>query len=199
MLAPEKCRVPVDLIFAVDASGSVGVENYQKQKEFIKILASRYDLQNSSRVAVIVFSSHASNEIQLGTRRTALSFATAVDNIPYFRRSTRIDLAMRLVYDEYFAFSSSNETQRLVILLTDGKQTRSSSMTPKYVPIEETVQLLRSKAARMFAVGIGSSVGVKEMRMVTEQEDDIFLATEFNDLIAKADMIAKTTCAVARK
>ena len=51
----------------------------------------------------------------------------------------------------------------------------------------------------MFAVGIGDSVDLTEMRIVTEQEDDIFLATEFNDLVAKADYIAKTTCAVARK
>lgn len=198
-LAPEKCRLPVDLIFAVDASGSVGTENYEKQKEFIKILASRYDLVNSSKAAVIVFSNHASNEIKLGSKRTALSFATAVDDIPYFQTFTRIDLALRLVYDEYFLTNSSNKTERIIVLLTDGKQTRNDFMSPAYVPIEETVQLLRSKSARMFAVGIGGSVDVTEMRIVTEQEDDIFLATEFNDLVAKADFIAKTTCAVARK
>ena len=61
------------------------------------------------------------------------------------------------------------------------------------------MQLLRSKSARIFAVGIGPSVDLTEMRMVTEQQDDIFLATEFNDLVSKADTIAKTTCAVVRK
>lgn len=122
-----------------------------------------------------------------------------MDNIPYFEAFTRIDLALRLVYDEYFLTDSSNKTERLVVLLTDGKQTRNDFMTPAYVPIEDTVQLLRSKSACMFAVGIGDSVDVTEMRIVTEQEDDIFLATEFNELVAKADLIAKTTCAVARK
>ena len=198
-LAPEKCQLPVDLIFVVDSSGSVGRENYEKQKEFIKILASRYDFVNSSQAAVSVFSNHASNEIKLGSKRTALSFATAVDDIPYFQAFTRIDLALRLVYEEYFFTNSSNKTERLIVLLTDGKQTRNDFMTPAYVPIEQTVQLLRSKSARMFAVGIGDSVDLTEMRIVTEQEDDIFLATEFNDLVAKADYIAKTTCAVARK
>lgn len=188
----------MDIIFAIDASGSVGRDNYEKQKDFMKILASRYDLENSSRVAAIVFSNHASNEIQLGEMKTAMSFATAVDKIPYFQAFTRIDLALRKAYDEYFS-TSSNETQRLVILLTDGKQTRNDFMTPGYVPILDTVQLLRSKSARIFAVGIGPSVDLTEMRMVTEQQDDIFLATEFNDLVSKADTIAKTTCAVVRK
>ena len=197
--APEKCQAPLDLIFLLDASGSVGEDNYVKEKEFIKIVASRYELASSSSAAVIPFSSEATNEIQLGSMRTALSFATAVDNIPYDAMFTRIDLALRLAYDEYFSLDVSNETQKLVILLTDGIQTLSSSMTPPYIPIEDTVQLLRSKAARIFAVTIGSNIDMSAMRVVTEEDDDIFQATEFNDLVAKADAISKTSCIEARK
>ena len=197
--APEKCRAPLDLIFLLDASGSVGKDNYVKEKEFIKIMASRYDLGATSKAAVIAFSSQASNEVQLGSMGTALSFATAVENIPYDARSTRIDLALRLAYDEYFASEDSNDTQKLVILLTDGIQTRFPSMTPRYIPIEDTVQLLRSKAARIFAVTIGSNIDMSAMRAVTEEDDDIFQTTEFNDLVAKADSISKTSCVDARE
>ena len=128
----------MDITFATDASGSIGRDNYEKQKDFMKILNSQYDLENSSRVAAIVFSNHASNEIQSGEMKTAMSFATAVDKIPYFEAFTRIDLALRKAYDEYFS-TSSNETQRLVVFLTDGKQTRNEFMTPEYVPISDTV------------------------------------------------------------
>ncbi|KAJ7330792.1 hypothetical protein OS493_021724 [Desmophyllum pertusum] len=192
--APEKCQAPLDLIFLLDASGSVGKGNYVKEKEFIKIVASRYDLEITNQAAVIVFSDQASNEIPLGSKKTALSFAVAVDNIPYAARSTRIDLALRMAYDEYFSTGSSNGTQKLVILLTDGIQTKRSRMTPPYIPIEGTVQLLRSKAARIFAVAIGSGVKLSEMRTVTEKDDDIFLVKEFNDLVTQADSISKTSC-----
>ena len=197
--APEKCQAPLDLIFLLDASGSVGARNYVEEKEFIKIMASRYDLGTTSKAAVIAFSSRATNRIQLGSMGTALSFAIAVDNIPYDAQSTRIDLALRLAYDEYFASEDSNDTQKLVILLTDGKQTRFPSMTPRYIPIEDTVQLLRSKAARIFAVTIGSNIDMSAMRVVTEKDDDIFQATGFNDLVAKADSISKTSCVDARE
>ena len=183
----------------MDASGSVGKENYEKQKDFIKILASRYDLASRSKAGVVVFSGDASNVIHLGSKRTALSFANAVNIIPYLESVTRIDLGLKTIYDEYFAPSASKDTQRLVILLTDGKQTRKNYMNPQYVPIQDTVQLLRAKAARIFAVGIGQSVDIREMRMVTKSEEDIFLASEFKDLVDKADAIAKTTCSVARK
>ena len=179
----------------LDASGSVGKKNYVKEKEFIKIVASRYDLEATSQAAVIPFSSYATNEIPLGSKNTSLSFALAVDNIPYHARFTRIDLALRLAYDKYFSSEDWNETQKLVILLTDGKQTHS----PSYIPIEDTVQRLRSKAARIYAVTIGSNISMSAMRVVTEKEDDIFQATEFNDLVAKADTISKRTCVDARE
>ena len=197
--APEKCRAPLDLIFLLDASGSVGKDNYVKEKEFIKIVASRYELASTSSAAVIPFSSQATNEVRLGSMRTALSFAIAVDNIPYDALYTRIDLALRLAYDEYFSLEDLNGTQKLVILLTDGIQSQYNGMTPPYIPIEDTVQLLRSKAARIFAVTIGSNIDMVAMRAVTEEDDDIFQATEFNDLVAKADSISKTSCSNARK
>jgi len=197
--APEKCQAPLDLIFLLDASGSVGADNYVKEKEFIKIVASRYELASTSSAAVIPFSSQATNEVRLRSTRTALSFATAVDNIPYDALYTRIDLALRLAYDEYFLSEDSNETQKLVILLTDGIQSIFAGMTPPYIPIEDTVQLLRSKASRIFAVTIGDNIDMSAMRAVTAEDDDIFQATEFNDLVAKADSISKTSCIDARK
>ena len=183
------------MIFLLDASGSVGADNYIKEKEFIKIVVSRYDLETVNQAAVIVFSTQASNVVPLGSKKTSLSFASSVDNILYDQGWTRIDLALRLAYDEYFSAHNSNETQKLVILLTDGKQTPSQS----YIPINDTAQLLRSKSARIFAVAIGHSVDISEMRMVTEREEDIFQIMEFNDLVAKADAISKTSCVDARK
>ena len=193
--APQKCPAQLDLIFLLDASGSVGKENYVKEKEFIKIVASRYDLEATSQAAVIPFSSKATNDIPLGSKNTSLSFALAVDNIPYDASVTRIDLALRLAYDKYFSSKDWNETQKLVILLTDGKQTNSTS----YIPIEDTVQLLRSKGARIYAVTIGSNIDKSAMRAVTENDDDIFQASEFNDLVAKGDTISKTSCVDARE
>ena len=183
----------------LDASGSVKADNYLKEKEFIKIVASRYDLETASRAAVIVFSTQASNEVILGIKNTSLAFALAMDDIPYVRGSTRIDLALRLAYDDYFSSESENATQKLVILLTDGKQTRGNSLNPPYIPVENTTALLRSKSARIFAVAIGQNIDMSDLRTITEREEDIFRMTEFNDLVARADEISKTSCLGARK
>ena len=196
-LAPEKCQAQLDLIFLLDASGSVGADNYVKEKEFIKIVTSRYELETTSQAAVIAFSSKASNVVPLGSKNTTLSFASAVDEIPYVKGFTRIDLALRLAYDTYFTSEDSNETQKLVILLTDGKQNKW--LDPPYIPITDTVQLLRSKAARIYAVTIGGNIDISAMRNVTEEDDEIFQATEFDDLVAKADSISKKSCVNARE
>ena len=197
--APEKCQAPLDIIFLLDASGSVGKGNYLKEKEFIKIVTSRYELGTTSQAAVIQFSHYASNAISLGSTKTALSFASAVDNIPYARGSTRIDLALSLAYNDYFSADVLNDTQKLVILLTDGIQSLWSNMIPPYIPINDTIQLLRSNAARIYAVTIGSNIDMTAMKTITEKDDHIFQATGFNDLVAKADAISKTSCVDARK
>ena len=150
-----------------------------------------------NKAAVIVFSRAASNVIPMGSETTPLSFALAVDDIPYDAGSTRIDLALRLAYDEYFSGKNADETQKLIILLTDGKQTRSKS--PAYIPVEVTAELLRSKSARIIAVTIGENIDMTAMRTVTEREEDIFRMTEFNDLVANADIISKKCCVNARK
>ena len=152
-----------------------------------------------NKAAVIVFSAAASNVIPMGSETTPLSFALAVDDIPYDASSTRIDLALRLAYDEYFSGKNANETQKLIILLTDGIQTRYNSMSPAYIPIEATADLLRSKSARIIAVTIGKNINMTAMRTVTEREEDIFRMTEFNDLVANADIISKKCCVNARK
>ena len=150
-----------------------------------------------NKAAVIVFSAAASNVIPMGSETTPLSFALAVDDIPYDAGSTRIDLALRLAYDEYFSGKNADETQKLVILLTDGIQTPSNS--PAYIPVEVTAELLRSKSARIIAVTIGKNIDMTAMRTVTEREEDIFRMTEFNDLVANADIISKKSCVNARK
>ena len=162
-------------------------------------MASRYELGTTSQAAVIAFSTRASNAVPLGWYNTALSFASAVDNITYDAGYTRIDLALHLAYKEYFSSQYSNETQKQVILLTDGEQTRLSGMTPSYIPIEDTVQLLRSKAVRIVAVTIGNNTDMSAMRAITKEDDDIFQATEFNDLVEKADLISKKSCVDARE
>lgn len=183
----------------LDASGSVGKGNYLKEKEFIKIVTSRYELGTTSQAAVIQFSDNASTAISLGSTKTAVSFASAVDNIPYARGWTRIDLALSLAYNEYFSSDVSNATKKLVILLTDGIQSRWPNMNPPYIPIKDTIQLLRSNAARIYAVTIGSNINMLTMKAITEKDDHIFQATGFNDLVAKADAVSKTSCVDARK
>ena len=158
-------------------------------------MASRYELETTSQAAVIAFSTNAYNAVPLGSNNTALSFASAVNNIPYYKGGTRIDLALHRAYKKYFSSEDSNGTQKLVILLTDGKQ----SPSPPYISIEYTVQRLRSKAARIFAVTIGNNTDMSTMRIVTEDDNDIFQVTEFNDLVAKADTISKISCVDARE
>ena len=87
----------------MDASGSVGDVNYQKQKNFIKKVAKAYRIaKDGSHAAVIRYSDDASIDIQFGQYDTLKEFKTAVDDIEYSRKRTRIDKALRLASSKLF-------------------------------------------------------------------------------------------------
>ena len=51
------CRARSDVVIAVDASSSVGEENFQRTLDFVRDLVSSLDVDSgSSRVAVLSFS-----------------------------------------------------------------------------------------------------------------------------------------------
>jgi hypothetical protein len=56
-----ECNNPVDLVFVVDSSGSVGAKNFKSVMNFISNVSTRFDVSASSkdgtRIALIRYSS----------------------------------------------------------------------------------------------------------------------------------------------
>lgn len=50
------CDTPADVVFAVDSSGSIGKENFQKAIDFVKNVARELPVSTSSRVGLETFS-----------------------------------------------------------------------------------------------------------------------------------------------
>lgn len=76
-------------MFLVDASGSVGEDNFAKVKQFMKETINFFDIGTKfTRVGVITFSTHAQLEFGLGTHNTSTTLMSAVDGITYAQGGT---------------------------------------------------------------------------------------------------------------
>ncbi|KAK3745599.1 hypothetical protein QZH41_005840 [Actinostola sp. cb2023] len=187
------CTVPVDLAFIVDSSGSIGQSNYTKIKTFVSALASTFGIsRDGSRAAVILYSDYASVEINFGDHDNIDEFKKKVDSLPHQRGRTRIDRALQLAHVKLFGpgGSARHGVHRIVVLLTDGQQTKD----PDSVALDKAAAVLRREGAYIFTVGIGSHVSRDELRLMTEKDGDVVMAPSFDDLLGKVGAFAKTTC-----
>lgn len=97
-----------DIVFVIDASGSIGVDNFQKIKQFIKDVIATFDVDpNYTRVGLIKYSSTAKIEFKLNNLTTTSALLKAVDNINYSGGGTSTSDALKLMrtdgFDRYVA------------------------------------------------------------------------------------------------
>lgn len=183
----------MDVAFLVDASGSVGEPNYVKEKNFVKKVAKSFGgPESGSQVAVITYSNDADLNIRFGQYKTTADLETAIDNLPYSRGRTRMDKALRLASTDLFASGggSRDNVAKIVIILTDGTQTAAEDA----IKLDVAAAGLRQLGVKVFAGGVGKGIKEEELRLMTETEEDLFVAEDFNSLAIKARTLAKSVC-----
>ena len=183
----------MDVAFIIDSSGSIGRSNYRKQKNFVKEVAKSFGLApDQSQAAMILYSNSASVHARFGQYATTEEFAKAVDALPYERGLTRIDRALDLAATGIFPEARAG-VPKLALLITDGTQTPAADAKG----LREASEPLRKAGVRVLAVGIGSGVDRDELRLVTETEDDVVLATDYQDLLLKIGNLTSRVCELA--
>ena len=115
----------VDLVVAMDGSGSVGAADFQLEKDFVEALLASVAPQNGSVASsVIVFASGAVTRFDLTpiTAANALTIGTVVQNIPYPAGLTFTDDAINEAISQFDGFGSPG-ADRVLFLITEGNPT----------------------------------------------------------------------------
>ena len=200
MLFPEPpvCSEAMDVAFLVDASGSVGAANFDKQKEFVKAVASTLGLRSGlARAGSLVYSDMATVQQSFNGYNGTHSVMEAVDHIPYYGRTTRIDRALSVANTDLFSANGGvrSYVANTLLLLTDGRQTPA----PDSISMERAVKPLKDKKVARIALGIGNRISPSELRRVVDGDDDVVTVDSFDDLLSSMYLVSKKLCARAGK
>lgn len=183
----------MDLAFIIDSSGSIGRTNYQKEKNFVKEVAKSFGVgPGQSQAAMVLYSNSASVQAQFGQYSTTADFAKAVDGLPYERGLTRIDKALDLAATDVFS-KAREGVPKIALLITDGTQTPAADAKD----LKEASEPLRKAGIRVLAVGVGSGVDADQLRLITENDDDVVIADDFQDLLLKLRNLTSKACDLA--
>ena len=188
-----ECKEYINLAFVMDMSSSITSKNYPKEKDFVKKVADTFSISpTKTDVGVVTYNRDAKLWISFGQYNNNGDFKKAVDAIPYWGGSTRIDNGLEMAAVELFGTIKGERAKlpNVLILLTDGKQ----NSDPRATPLEDAVLPLFQLGVKMFAIGVGDQVSRDELRLIVEKDQDIFTVNDFDDLLAKSHQIARATC-----
>ncbi|XP_061652657.1 collagen alpha-1(XXVIII) chain-like isoform X1 [Phyllopteryx taeniolatus] len=193
-----KCKErPMELVFVIDSSESVGPENFEIIKDFVNALVDRVTVgRNSTRIGLVLYSLEVRLVFNLARYVTKQDIKQAIRNIQYMGEGTYTGTAIRKATQEAF-YSSRLGVSKVAIVITDGQ-------ADKREPVKLGIAVREAHAANieMFALGIVNTSDptqaefLRELNLIASDPDSdhMFLIDDFNTLPALESKLVSQFC-----
>ncbi|KAM9308136.1 collagen alpha-6(VI) chain-like [Gastrophryne carolinensis] len=150
--ADKACEEPAaDVMFLVDSSGSIGQENFNKMKTFMKSLVNQTKVgPNLIQFGVVQFSDTPMEVLQLNKNNDKETIWDSIDKMNYMAETTYTGEALRFVADYFTEGKGARpRVKKILILITDG-EAHDEVSTP--------AASLRSSGVTINSVGVFNAV-----------------------------------------
>ena len=173
-------RKPVDIGFMLDESKSVKAKDWKKAENFTKIVAKAASIQKDmGQASVTTFDKSSRLKIRFNEYQDYDAFATAVDNLKQHRGGTNIINALNKGLEEMFQTKNGmrDESEKIAVLMTDGKDKRKDISTYK-----EVGKKYQERNIKLLIIGVGD-VDRDLLKELVRDEKDLFVAENFDQLL----------------
>ncbi|XP_046878673.1 collagen alpha-1(VII) chain [Hypomesus transpacificus] len=192
----EACRTagPVDLVFLLDESWSVGETSFSTVKDFISTIMASFQGspvgEQGVRFGVTVYGDVPRMRIALTDYSTLEEVLKAVKDLPYEGGASRTGDALQFLVD--YAFSPSltrDHTPKIAVLITNG---RSDDQ------VEGPAKAVKDSGISLYAVGVRGADESELSRVVSPpQEEHLLLGADFSLLDAFLPRLSRRVCVTA--
>ena len=185
-IAPKDYKAEV--IYVVDSSSFVGLDNYRTEKDFVKSLARVLNHSPShTQSSVIIFDSFVETPIRMGSYGEIGSFSEAVNNLRYLGdSSSRLDLALAFAAR---GFSSNRpEVPKIIIVITNKDP-------PNRGPIDKLASNIRQEGKVVHVIAVGNEANFPHLQRLVVRPEDMYTPKAFADLMSYVPSIASNILA----
>lgn len=178
---PGSCSRAADVLFMLDASGSMGYQNFMRQKDFIKSIILDFTIgSQSTRVSLVTFTGDATVNFRLNTHNNRADILKAIDEIKYSRDGrTRTDRAIAKAYNEVFQRGNGARDNQpdIVVLLTDGGSNQKKETMRE-------IHIAKTRGLHFIVLGIGSWLDMYELQSLASysHKDNLILVDKYENL-----------------
>ncbi|XP_037593223.1 collagen alpha-1(XXVIII) chain isoform X5 [Cebus imitator] len=182
-----KCKeTPLELVFVIDSSESVGPENFQIIKNFVKTMADRVALDlATARIGIINYSHKVEKVANLKQFSSKDDFKLAVDNMQYLGEGTYTATALQAANDMFK--DARPGVKKVALVITDGQT--------DYRDKEKLTQVVKNVSdtnVEIFVIGVvkkndpNFEIFHKEMNLIASDPEHVY---QFDDFFTLQDTL----------
>lgn len=177
----------VDLVFALDASGAVGRDNFATLRDFVRSVTVQFDINRDvAQVALVAYSRRATTVFKLDTHETGSSILKAVGDAKYVGGVASTGAALLHVRSNVLSTADGARpgVNKAVVVLTDG-----TGGDDAVVP----AQKIRDNGVSVFVVGVGD-VQRERLKQIAGAEEHMISVPSYEDLKYFEDVLVQMLC-----
>ncbi|XP_050992372.1 collagen, type XXVIII, alpha 1a [Labeo rohita] len=191
-----KCRTgPLELVFVIDSSESVGPQNFELEKDFVNALIDRVSVSHeATRVGVVLFS-NMDMVTSLQQLSDQASIKAAVRRMPYLGEGTFLGSAIHRTTQVFQAARPG--VRKVAVVLTDGKADERDA-----VRLKDAAEAAHNARIEIFVVGIVNSsdsqyVELRKRMNILASDPDVnyvYLTDDFRKLQTLESILLSQIC-----
>ncbi|XP_019219951.1 collagen alpha-6(VI) chain isoform X2 [Oreochromis niloticus] len=191
-LSQECARATVaDIVFLVDSSSSIGVDNFEEIRQFLRSFILGLDIgPDKIRIGLAQYSDETYQEFLLKDHMDKDSLLAEVDQFPYRTGGRETGKAIDFLQSVYFTKEAGSRASQRVpqfaVVITDGDSTDD---------VVEPAKRLRDQGVIIFGIGVGE-VNQQELESIVNLPAHHFLYTidSYQALQRLTDSLLQTVC-----
>ncbi|MGH0115044.1 UNVERIFIED_CONTAM: hypothetical protein FKN15_073181 [Acipenser sinensis] len=180
----------IDLVFVIDGSKSLGPDNFELVKQFVKGIIDSLDISpTTTRVGLLQYSTKVRSEFTLAQFSSVKDVNEAVSQIKYMGRGSMTGNALKHMLETSFTEAEGARpasVPKVTIVFTDGRSQDD---------VSEWSTKAQKNGITMYAVGVGKAIE-DELRQIASkpQNKHLYYAEDFSKMGEIADKLKSRIC-----
>ncbi|XP_022051721.2 von Willebrand factor A domain-containing protein 2 [Acanthochromis polyacanthus] len=182
----------VDLVFALDASGGVGRDNFPTLQDFVRSISVQFDINRDvAQVGLVTYGRRATTVFNLDTHESGSAILKAVADANYMGGVASTGAALLHIQSNVLTVAKGARpgVNKAVVVVSDG-----SGGDDAVVP----AQKIRDNGVPVFVVGVGD-VQRERLMQIAGSEEQMISVPSYEDLKYFEDVLVQMLCSEVKK
>ncbi|KAI7805487.1 putative collagen alpha-6VI chain-like [Triplophysa rosa] len=180
-----------DIVFLVDGSASIGLENFQQIRVFLSSLVSIFEVApDKVRLGLVQYSDTPRTEFLLNTYQNKEDILNYIKNLRYKTGGTHTGQGLEFLLNHHFVPEAGSRTQnnvpQIAVVITDGNSQDE---------VEPHAQKLRERGIKLYAIGIKDADDILLKQIANRPYDQhVYSVSDFAALQGISQSIIHELC-----